>query len=184
MMENKRFTFEEIVAQNKRRIYFQMHRLNLKDPHQEYYQEGLIAIWEAYQKYQPDKGPLSTYFNYIIRHRLTDLIRKQNRTTEKDKLYQNNSEPTRHDGNYKQGQGTTTLLVQLHEIPLEDKKFWQQIKDKLSHNQWKWVRFFIIEGMSIKEISQQESVSEDAVKGWGKEAKKKLRSQLQIKPTR
>ncbi|WP_343032895.1 sigma factor [Virgibacillus doumboii] len=50
--------------------------MNIQDPHQEYYQEGLVAMWNAYENYQPDNGPLSTYFNYIIRNRVIDLPRK------------------------------------------------------------------------------------------------------------
>lgn len=68
--------FEEIVAQNKRRTYYQLQRLNLRDPHQEYFQEGLCALWSAYIKYEPDKGPMATYFNYAIRHHLLTHIRK------------------------------------------------------------------------------------------------------------
>jgi len=177
-MENKRFTFEEIFAQNERRIYFHMHRLNLKDPHQEYYQKGLIAMWEAYQKYQPDKGAFSTYFNAMINQRLRDLMREKYRTKEKETLYQDNNKALKHNGNYQQGQGTATLLVPHTEIPVEDDTFWQQVKSRLSNKQWKWVQFFIIEGMSIKEIAQQENVSQEAVKDWGKEAKKKLRNVL------
>src|SRR5699024_11256212 len=43
----------------------------------EFYQKGLVAMWRAYETYQPDKGVLSTYFNYSIRHRLIDLIQKK-----------------------------------------------------------------------------------------------------------
>ncbi|MGG4181292.1 sigma-70 family RNA polymerase sigma factor [Virgibacillus pantothenticus] len=82
-MEDKKYnshiTFEEIVKQNERRIYYQLHKLNIRDPHQEFYQEGLVAMWNAYETYQPDKGPMATYFNYTIRNRLIDLIRKKGR---------------------------------------------------------------------------------------------------------
>jgi len=77
-MENNDFTFDEILKQNERRIHYYIHKLNIRDPHQEFYQEGLVAMWNAYEKYEPDKGQLSTYFNYSIRNRLIDLIRKEN----------------------------------------------------------------------------------------------------------
>lgn len=63
-------TFEEIYEQNKRRIHYQIHRLNIQSPYEEFFQEGLCAMWHAYEKYNPDKGPMSTYFNYTIRNRL------------------------------------------------------------------------------------------------------------------
>ncbi|QKY70206.1 sigma-70 family RNA polymerase sigma factor [Lentibacillus sp. CBA3610] len=76
-MEKGNITFEEIFNQNERRIYYYIHRLNIQDPHQEFYQEGLVAMWNAYEKYRPEKGPMATYFNYIIRNRMIDLMRKE-----------------------------------------------------------------------------------------------------------
>src|SRR5699024_10239494 len=58
-----------------------LHKLGIKDPYNEFYVEGMYAMWEAYQKFQPDKGTLSTYFNYMIRFRLMDLLRKKARET-------------------------------------------------------------------------------------------------------
>ncbi|WP_060678270.1 RNA polymerase sigma factor [Virgibacillus halodenitrificans] len=47
--------------------------------------------------------------------------------------------------------------------------------ESFSNNQKKWLRFYIGEGMSIKEIAEQEGVSDDAVKSWGRQARKRLR---------
>ncbi|TFJ91220.1 sigma-70 family RNA polymerase sigma factor [Lentibacillus salicampi] len=80
-------TFEEIFKQNERRIHYHIHRLNIHDPHQEFFQEGLVAMWNAYENYQPDQGPMATYFNYTIRNRMIDLIRKQNKEAEKTAHY-------------------------------------------------------------------------------------------------
>ena len=77
-MENKtNLSFEEIMKQNERRVHYYIHRLKVNDTHQDFFQEGLVAMWHAYEKYQPNKGALSTYFNYTIRHRLIDLIQKK-----------------------------------------------------------------------------------------------------------
>ncbi|WP_373893834.1 sigma-70 family RNA polymerase sigma factor [Virgibacillus sp. CBA3643] len=81
-MTNKTLTFEEIYQQNKRRIYYLIHSMNLHDPHQEYFQEGFCAMWNAYKQYDPDKGLMATYFNFMIRNRLIDLLRKENREKE------------------------------------------------------------------------------------------------------
>jgi len=80
-MDN-RIAFEEIFEQNKRRIHYQLHKLNIRDPHQEFFQEGLVAMWRAYESYQPDKGLMATYFNYMIRNRMIDRLRKENRQHE------------------------------------------------------------------------------------------------------
>jgi len=86
-MENKtNLSFEEIMKQNERRVHYYIHRLKVNDTHQEFYQKGLVAMWRAYETYQPDKGVLSTYFNYSIRHRLIDLIQKKAKEQRKDVL--------------------------------------------------------------------------------------------------
>lgn len=61
-------TFEEIFEQNKRRINYHTCVSQLGEPQQESFHECLFATWHAYKKYQPDKGLLATYFNYIIRN--------------------------------------------------------------------------------------------------------------------
>ncbi|TFJ92101.1 hypothetical protein [Lentibacillus salicampi] len=45
--------------------------------------------------------------------------------------------------------------------------FWNRIRDKFMHNQWKWVQFYIMDDMSLKEIARQEGVTIEAVKSWG-----------------
>ncbi|WP_100010200.1 sigma-70 family RNA polymerase sigma factor [Lentibacillus sediminis] len=173
MSENK-MTFEEIFEQNERRIHYHIHRLNIRDPHQEFYQEGLFAMWNAYRSYQPDKGPLATYFNYVIRHRMIDLIRKQTKEQEKMSLYAQREKVEQDDGNYYHHGSNAYPVMRVADLPFYDGGFWQEIRDKLSENQWKWVKYYVIEDMSVKEIAEQEGVSVEAVKSWGKEVRRKL----------
>ncbi|WP_235792214.1 hypothetical protein [Virgibacillus salidurans] len=35
-------------------------------------------MWNAYKQYDPDKGLMATYFNFMILNRLIDLLRKEN----------------------------------------------------------------------------------------------------------
>ena len=56
-MEKKEdLSFEEIMKQNERRVHYHIHKLQVNDPHQEFYQEGLVAIEDAYETHQPDLG--------------------------------------------------------------------------------------------------------------------------------
>lgn len=50
-MEKGKITFEDIFKQNERRIHYHIHRLNIRDSQQEFYQEGLVAMWNAYETY-------------------------------------------------------------------------------------------------------------------------------------
>ncbi|WP_407939235.1 sigma factor [Oceanobacillus salinisoli] len=47
----------------------------------------MYAMWTAYQKYEPDKGTLTTYFNYTIRNRLIDLIVRKSMTNKTRNLH-------------------------------------------------------------------------------------------------
>lgn len=173
MKKDQGFTFEEVFNQNEKRIYYQIHRLGIRDVHQEFYVEGMYAMWMAYKKYEPDKGPLATYFNYTIRNRLIDLIRKKtNEGQQKEKLQQSHKHGGLSGNSYSGGK----LLVTRDEgIELADDDFWKEIKDMLTEKQWKWVYYYVILDMSLKEIAEQENTTTEAVKSWGKEVRKKLK---------
>jgi RNA polymerase sigma factor (sigma-70 family) len=179
MTEKKRMTFEEVFKQNERRIYYHMHKLRVRDPEREFYQEGLVAMWNAYEKYEPDRGPMATYFNYIIRNRMIDLIRKKERDREGFQQMTKEMMVREGNGNYCKTGGKAYPIPNRGEAPTYDGEFWRKIRSGLSENQWKWVRLFVMEGMSIKDIAEQEHVSQDAVKSWGREARKKLKQQLE-----
>ncbi|QKY69714.1 sigma-70 family RNA polymerase sigma factor [Lentibacillus sp. CBA3610] len=175
-MEREMATFEEIFRQNERRIHYYIHRLNIQDPHQEFYQEGLVAMWNAYENYEPDKGTMATYFNYMIRNRIIDLMRKQNKETEKTAQYAYEHRVHIDKGNYYRNQNWNYPIVRQEADHEEcDAAFWQKVKGQLSDNQWKWVTEHIIEGKPLKEIAEQEGVTAEAVKSWGKGARRKLR---------
>lgn len=168
-------SFNEIFTQNKRRIHYQIQKLNIHDPHQDFFQEGLVALWNAYETHQPDKGPMATYFNYTIRNRLIDKIRKEFRYTQNnDKLVQNHKIVSESGNSYSR-RDTNYPLFDSDGINIEDDYIWKRLKENLTSNQWKWIEYFILKEMSIKEIAQQENKSEDAVKSWGQQVRKKLR---------
>ncbi|UJL45782.1 sigma-70 family RNA polymerase sigma factor [Virgibacillus sp. NKC19-16] len=179
-MNRDNVTFEEIFKQNERRIHYQIHKLNIRDPHQEFYTEGLVAMWNAYEKYQPDKGPMATYFNYTIRNRMIDLMRKQNREQDNGASYKQEHKTQIDDGNYYRSGAFSYPMMKVAETgaALYDAEFWQDVRGQLTENQWKWVRYFVIEDMPVKEIAEQEGVSVEAVKSWGKEVRRKLRGRV------
>ncbi|WP_010530110.1 sigma-70 family RNA polymerase sigma factor [Lentibacillus jeotgali] len=174
-MDN-RITFDEIFEQNRQRINYQIHKLNIRDPHQEFFQEGLVAMWNAYETYQPDKGPMATYFNYMIRNRLIDCIRKETRQTETEHRSNQEQKTQLTTGNYHRHQSETIYpLVNEYHFPLKDPSLWNHLKSRLTDNQWKWVQYHIIEDKPYKDIAKAENTTVDAVKSWGKQVKKKLK---------
>ena len=167
-------SFESFFKVHERRIHFQINRLNIpRDLHPDFYAEGMIALWQAYQSFDPKRGNLGTYLNYRIRFRLIDLLRKKVQQEERIDKYIEQSKELLNDGNR---YGTNKRpVIRVTELPLSNKPFWQEVKSHLTERQWKWVKYFIIAELTIKEIMEIEDVSADAVKGWGQAVRKKLR---------
>lgn len=169
-------SFESFLKTHERRIHFQINRLNIpRDLHPDYYAEGMIALWQAYKNYDPKQGNLGTYLNYCIRFRLIDLLRKNIQQQEQTDKYVEQTKTLLDDGNR---YGTNKRPVILaSDIPLSNEPFWEEVKSHLTERQWKWVKYFIIAELTVKEIMEIENVSADAVKGWGQAVRRKLRDE-------
>lgn len=172
----KPHTFETILAQNMRRIHYQIHKLNLQDPEQELFQEGIIAMWNAYKRYDPDKGPMATYFNYTIRNRLIDLIRQNQRYQARQTKYIQQQQHTHYDNN-QHHEKTSSSRAPLSKLLLDNPTIYEKFKSRLTHNQWKWLYYAVINEMPLKEIAIQENTTVEAVKSWGKQVRRKLRTE-------
>jgi len=174
LVDKRDLELGKLFKQNERRIYYQLQNLNITDTHQDFFQEGLTVVWDAYQTYQIDKGPLATFFNYTIRQRMIDLLQKKHSYMKKEKLYLQYLMTEMDKGHFccpPFGKRT----VNMSETTMFDDWDWQEIKSHLSDKQWIWLRYYIIEGFSLKKIAAQEKASIDTVKTWGIEARKKLR---------
>lgn len=147
-------SFEEIFKQNERRIHYHIHRLGIRDPYQDFYSEGLLAMWTAYQQYNPNKGPLGTYFNYIIRNRL-DLLRKEIREQEMKDSIVNNEKERISDATTEIKNMTAKMLGS----ELEERELWQDIKSELTDKQWDWLYYYVIQNMPVKGIAELKGVS-------------------------
>lgn len=172
----KKFTFEEIFKQNENRIHYHMHKLGIHDPDGEFYSEGMFAMWTAYKKYEPNKGPMSTYFNYTIRYRLIDLLRKKIQEKEKEEAYIEKESTSLTHGN--KSSASNSPLLPTSELSIQDETLWETVFSHLTLNQRKWVYYAIIRDMPLSEIAEQEGVTVDAVKSWSRQARKKLRKVL------
>ena len=172
--------FEAFFKANERRIHFQIHRLGISgDWYSEFYTEGVFALWRAYKEYEESKGEIGTFINYQIRYRLIDLMRKKMRDEQVMEEAIAEEKTKIDNGNRHRGSGVP--VVNVSDIALEDREFWQEVRSRLTETQWKWVEYFIIADMSVKEIMELEGVSADAVKGWGRQVRRKLRKEEGLK---
>src|SRR5699024_3308126 len=104
-----------------------------------------------------------------------DLIRKNNRRTENEEKFIERVKVTLDDGN--RHRASRRPIMQVTKLPLSNEPFWDEVKSHLTERQWKWVKYFIIAELTIKEIMEIEDVTADAVKGWGQAVRQKLRNE-------
>jgi|SRR5690625_2973819 len=174
-------SFDIVFHQHKKRIYYYLHQLNIPYKlHDEFYAEGLIALWEAYEQYDPSKGNLTTYLNYRIRFKMIDLIRKKERKKQAHESYLEAQKQILMTGNRDRG-ANFPLLDYTDSIDIRDEQFWQYIRNQLTDRQWKWVYYYVILGYSLREIAERENVTIEAVKGWAKMTRKKLKQDEVLK---
>ncbi|MDC3415941.1 sigma-70 family RNA polymerase sigma factor [Aquibacillus salsiterrae] len=152
--------FEEIVKDHQKIIYHLIHKLGIRDQNEEFYQEGVIALWKAQLKYDSTKGKFSSYAYMVMEKALIALIHQRNRMQEKTE---------------KVIESIDTSECMLMEDIAFDPYLFEQIKSVLTDNQMKWFSCYILEELSVKEIAEQEQVTIDAVKNWARLAKPKLR---------
>ncbi|MFD1067669.1 sigma-70 family RNA polymerase sigma factor [Oceanobacillus locisalsi] len=180
-MSKKLWELEDFIEQNQRRVYYQMARLQIEEEKEEYFQEGLVAMWRAYENYMPDKGPLATYMNFQIRNRLVDVFRKS--MVEKKYFEQLGHEQNveTKSGNYSQAHGKKISAEfegggdPQEIVEHNNENDFYQFTTLLTDKQKVWFHCAILEGLSNQEIAIQEKVSIEAVKSWAKSSKKKLR---------
>ncbi|UOQ50350.1 sigma-70 family RNA polymerase sigma factor [Gracilibacillus caseinilyticus] len=156
--------FQEVLEEHERMIHHFIHRYQIRDAEGEFYQEGLIAVWHAYQQHDPSKSKLSTFIYSSISRRFLNMIQKNNRDQEKQQDW---LEQVREDDLWKEDS-----------YPL-DSYLMDTFKQVLSEKQWCWLVEFVIEDQSVKSIAERHDTTEVAVKNWGRMAKQKIRKVME-----
>ena len=170
----------EKLFKQEQRIYYHIHRLRIPYAfHEEFYAEGMIALWQAYESYDSARGELDTHLNAVLNFHFIDLIRKNKRTSDAQISVREQLITKEETGN--RMTRTNQLLVDQTGIEVDDEMFWEEIKSLLSKRQWTWVYYYVIHEYSLKDIARRENVSVEAVKSWAKEARKKLRNETHLK---
>lgn len=111
--------------------------------------------------------------NYRIRFRMIDLIRKIEREKHVEEKVIKEQTTKLHSGN--KNRSKNQFLITSSQLKIKDNAIWHYVKNRLTVRQWKWVYYFIVLDKSLKEIAEIENVTIEAVKGWAKETRNKLR---------
>ncbi|MCQ6277168.1 sigma-70 family RNA polymerase sigma factor [Bacillus sp. V3B] len=149
--------FEQLVAQHSNMIHSIIRSLNVYKNQDEFYQVGLLALWEASEKFDEQKGvKFSTYAYSVIRGRL--LMFLQNETKWDDRVFYPSEEY------WDQLECETSLL---------EKETLLCYFLHLTDLQKKWVLLHFYEGWTNADIAKGENIKLSTVRGWEREAMKK-----------
>jgi RNA polymerase sigma factor (sigma-70 family) len=156
--------FIELEEQYASMIWKIIHSLNIYKHLEEFYQTGLIALWEAKCGFDEEKGSFTSYAYAFIRGKiLTDLTKRSK--------YEDFC-------TYPEEEYWGLIEDQSLQAPLEKDNILSYC-EKLSEHQKKWVLYTALADLSIREIAEIENVSVSAVKGWRKGAREKILGEIE-----
>ncbi|MBS4206632.1 sigma-70 family RNA polymerase sigma factor [Bacillus sp. FJAT-50079] len=152
--------FEDVVEQFTPMIYHVIHSLNIYKNIDEFFQTGMIALWEAKQRFDPDKGKFSTYaYSYIKGRIMTEL--SKHRKAEEVSVYP--------DEEFWEMAGDADV-----DVPFELATLLSYCVN-LTERQRMWVVYSFYFGMTTREIAEHEGVTVSAVKKWRVGAMERIR---------
>ncbi|WP_461201515.1 sigma-70 family RNA polymerase sigma factor [Anoxybacillus sp. TBDG-1] len=147
-------SFEKIVDEYRPLIFYMIRKLHIRRHVDEYVQIGLIALWEAYERYDEAKGSFYSFAFKMIRWRIVSQLRKE----------------------------TKNIYVPLPDeyVLKEDVDFfadivWKDVLQCLTPREQIWFIRHVMEGKTFKQIAAEEGVTVNAVKQWRMSAVKKLK---------
>lgn len=161
--------FEEVAQQYDPLIKGMIKQLHLYKNIEDMYQIGLIALWEAYEKYDPTKGAFGGYAKSTVKGRMLTALR-QSRTYDDRHVFAKSNEE---GGDDILAVADTSVM-----IPLEEETVSLYLIE-LSERQRLWVEQALLQGRKTREIAEAEHVSPNTVRTWKKEALKKMKTNVQ-----
>lgn len=154
--------FHEVVEQYEPMIYHIMNSLSIYKDRDEYYQIGLIALWESWKKFDSKKGSFLSFSYTSIKGRILIELAKARKRDER------NSYPKEEFWEF---------LIDESEDPLELATLLTYCHG-LTATQKKWVILTFYYGLTMTEIAIKENVTYSAVKKWRNKAMKELKRKL------
>ena len=149
--------FEQLAAEYSNMIHSIIGSLHIYKNQDEFYQTGLIALWEVTQKYEEQKGEFSHYAYMFIIGRMLQLLKKEKKYEDgcysPDDQYWNNLE-------------CETRLLEEEDLL----SYFHHLTDL----QKKWVMLRFYYGLTNRDIAEIENVRLRKVRAWGDLAMKKF----------
>jgi RNA polymerase sigma factor (sigma-70 family) len=160
--------FSKLAAQYTPMIYRIIRSLSIYKNKEEFFQIGLIALWEAQAKFDPSRGIFLNYAYTVVKGRILNELKKEHRLDERTMPLEMESYEV-----------SKSMLSIEEPLALENLKSYCE---SLTNNQKNWLLLTFQEDRSLSEISEQFGVSVAAVKSWRQSALKRLRKQSHLQP--
>ncbi|MFS0774861.1 sigma-70 family RNA polymerase sigma factor [Neobacillus sp. 3P2-tot-E-2] len=157
--------FNELVVQYTPMIHKIMRTLHIYKNHEEFYQTGLIGLWEAQLNFDPSKGSFANYAYTSIKGKMLVEMNQSNKHEERIIYPKEEFWSMIEDVNPESLLEMETLLTYC---------------EGLTEKETKWVIANYKDCLSIKDIAKTEKVSISAVKQWRVGALRKLREQVEM----
>jgi RNA polymerase sigma factor (sigma-70 family) len=157
-------SFDELVVQYQPMIHKIMHSLHIYRNEEEFYQTGLIGLWEAAQSFDERKGSFSNYAYTYMKGKMLSQMSQNNQFNEgvihpKEEFWE---------------------TIEGNESSYLEKETIKIYCEGLTEKETIWVIAASINQLSIKEIAEREKVSVSAVKQWKSGAIRKLKEKLAV----
>lgn len=155
--------FSATVIQYEPMIHQIIRRLSIYKNQDEFYQIGLIALWEAYEKFDSKQGEFLNYAYMTVKGRLINELKRHHKREQQSMSLESFEQIDR---------GMLDCYERLQQENLE------AYTEHLTENQKRWLLLTFIEQKSLAEIASTYDVSVAAVKSWRKSALQKLRKEI------
>ncbi|MCK1992680.1 sigma-70 family RNA polymerase sigma factor [Peribacillus muralis] len=156
--------FSTIAAKFTPMIHHIIRSLSIYKNEDEYFQIGLIALWESYQNFNADLGQFHNYAYTVIKGRLMNELKVHHKYETNTKLYD-----------------TVSLEIEdtfsIHEEAFNIENI-VSYAEGLTLNQQRWLLQTYLQNKTVTEIAEKYLVSPSAVKSWRKSALAKLRKKM------
>ncbi|OAT80893.1 RNA polymerase subunit sigma-24 [Bacillus sp. MKU004] len=156
--------FESVVYQYRNMIHKIIHSLHIYKNQDDFYQIGLVALWEAHQRFLPEKGEFAPFAYTYIKGRILTSLTSERRNDEK---------------NVVQEEEFWDQIKEEMKIEALPKEIVNSYCSGLTENQKKWVQYTCLYMLTVREIAELEGVSLSAVKKWRQGAKNKIKSNIE-----
>lgn len=145
-------SFEEVLKQYEPMISATLRKLNIYRNHEHFRQVGRVALWQAWTRYEEEKGHFAPYASRSIRGAFLDFMKNESRfeehvmQTEDDLL--------------------VGLIEQESEIPISGE--WSDrvtiAFDQLTTSERQLIQWIFVEGLTQAECAAQAGISVPGIK--------------------